>query len=143
MNVTIVVEAYGRIEAPVEVAVMRSTYKGEVEVETNDVPFQYKSVLGTANEDALVPPRATDNVPVQDGENVCVSPLEVIERSMLVSEVVASVWVAPVWNDEYCAPRPLMPVPDPPASTPQEKRPFSQSNLSLEPEQAERPAPYT
>lgn len=73
---------------------------------TSEVPLKYTEFPVVVNDEALVPPRAIDSVPLHVGAKVKVEPELVIERLMLVSDEVARV-KAPVcaepkecWSDE-------------------------------------------
>ena len=74
---------------------------------------------------------------------MCVSPDEVIVRVRLLPEEVANVCDAPVWKEEYCAPREVIPPPAP-ASAPQPNCPVVLFQISLSPdaEHDVSPAPY-
>ncbi len=73
---------------------------------TSDVPLKYTELLVVVKDEALVPPRAIERVPVHVGAKVKVPPEFVMVRLRLVSEEVAKV-SAPVcaepnecWSDE-------------------------------------------
>lgn len=93
-------------------------FRFTVDVPANEpVPFAYNT-SPRVYELSPVPPRFTASVPIHEGVKVCVSPVDVTVRPMFVSDDVANVCDAPVWNDEYCAPREVIPPPAP-ASAPQ------------------------
>jgi hypothetical protein len=73
---------------------------------TSDVPLKYTELFVVVKDEALVPPRAIESVPLHVGAKVKVPPEFVIERFRLVSDEVASV-SAPVcaepkdcWSEE-------------------------------------------
>ena len=77
------------------------------EVDVNEYPptlLPISSCPYMGADERPVPPLATESVPVQEGVKVCTFPDDVIVRPIFVSDVVASVWAAPVCCELNCVP---------------------------------------